>query len=346
MAANRSTPSAADDAQRHPGYRAAQNGEFDLVSVGDLTLDAGGSIRNAAIGVVTLGTLNRHRDNAILVTTWYSGSHAPYVRNYIGAGRALDPSRYFIVIANQLGNGFSTSSIDPDRDSPLPALSISDDVIAQERLVRDGFGIDRLALVVGASMGAMQAYEWGARFPQSVERIAAVAGTAAPRPSADILIAAIAEALEPREQDDATAALRRHAQLWALFGYSRAFWNESGWRELGFESAEEFLENSFRPLMLSRSATVLSDLLGKWSRAGRHADGGAIALESIEARTRVIPISSDAIFTADDCRHDADRIPGARLETIETGLGHLAIQGAGPSYARAFDRIVGELLAH
>jgi len=52
----------------------------------------------------------------------------------------------------------------------FPTLSIGDDVRAQERLLRERFGIGELALVVGGSMGAQQVYEWAVRFPDKVRR--------------------------------------------------------------------------------------------------------------------------------------------------------------------------------
>ena len=334
-----------DDATRHPGYRVSDHGPSVRIGIGDLDLDAGGSLRGAEIGVVTLGELNPRRDNAVLLTTWYSGSHAPYVRNYVGAGRAIDPARHFVIIANQLGNGFSTSSIDPDREeASLPALSIADDVVAQERVVRGEFGIERLALVLGCSMGAMQAYEWAVRFPNTVARIAAVAGTATPTPYAEIIIRSLLSSLDRGPDGDVASALLRHADLWALFGYTDDFWNRDGWRELGFASAAEFRETSYLPLMTSRSIPVLRDLAGKWARAGRYRDGSAIQLEAISASAAVIPVSSDLVFPPADCRLDAQRIPGAHVSVIDSSIGHLGILGLSATYRDQFDRVVGELL--
>jgi homoserine O-acetyltransferase len=53
-----------------------------------------------------------------------------------------------------------------------------DDVVAQERLLREHFGIETLQLAVGGSMGAQQTYEWAVRFPDKVLRAAPIAGTA------------------------------------------------------------------------------------------------------------------------------------------------------------------------
>jgi homoserine acetyltransferase len=51
-----------------------------------------------------------------------------------------------------------------------------DDVVAQERLLREHVGIERLALVTGGSMGAQQTYERAVRFPGKVLPAAPIAG--------------------------------------------------------------------------------------------------------------------------------------------------------------------------
>jgi len=90
----------------------------------------------------------------------------------------LDPARWFVVIANMLGNGLSTSpSHLPDAAVPF-AVSHFDNVAAQDRLLRERFGIESLALVYGWSMGAQQAYHWAALFGDVVERIVVNCGSA------------------------------------------------------------------------------------------------------------------------------------------------------------------------
>ena len=98
-----------------------------------------------------------------------------------GEGRPLDPDKYFIIIVNQIGNGLSTS---PHNTPPpagmgnFPHVRIGDDVRAQHKLITEKFGLARLALVVGGSMGAQQTYEWAVRYPDMVKRAAPIAGTA------------------------------------------------------------------------------------------------------------------------------------------------------------------------
>jgi len=90
---------------------------------------------------------------------------------YIGSDHALDPERYFIVCVNQIGSGLSTSPHNSDGElamSKFPSVRIGDDVVAQERLLSEHFGIETFELVV----------EWAVRFPDKVRRAAPIAGTA------------------------------------------------------------------------------------------------------------------------------------------------------------------------
>ena len=119
----------------------------------------GSTLPDLRLAVATYGTLNEAKDNAILIPTWFAGTHQTWELVYIGSGRALDPDRWFIMVVNQIGNGLSTSPHTAGGGvamSRFPHVTIGDDVRAQEQLLRQVFGIDRLALVVGGSMGAQQ----------------------------------------------------------------------------------------------------------------------------------------------------------------------------------------------
>ncbi len=162
-------------------YSQENHGPFELHDIGNFELEEGGTLRGCKLAYTTFGTLNERKDNAILIPTWYSGTSKIMEQVYIGQGRALDPDRYFIIVVNQIGNGLSTSP----HNTPAPAgmgnfphVRIGDDVRAQHKLLTEKFGIERVALVVGGSMGAQQTYEWAVRYPDMVERAAPIAGTA------------------------------------------------------------------------------------------------------------------------------------------------------------------------
>lgn len=169
--------------------------EFTLPSYTTL---GGKIIRNVRIGYETYGRLNAQRDNAILIAHYFSGtSHAAgkyraddaaagYWDAIIGAGKAIDTDKYFVISSDTLvnistkdPNTISTgpASINPDTGKPhgmrFPIVTIRDFVNAQKALI-DSFGIKKLHAVAGPSMGSMQAMEWGAAFPDMVERVVAV----------------------------------------------------------------------------------------------------------------------------------------------------------------------------
>ena len=133
-------------------YTPEVHGHYDLFNVGDLALEEGGTIPDLHLAYCTHGELNAAKDNAILVTTWYSGTQEIWNRVYIGPEHALNPEKYFIVVINQIGNGLSTSphnAPDAISMSKFPHVRIGDDVVAQERLLREKFGIEQLQLVTG-----------------------------------------------------------------------------------------------------------------------------------------------------------------------------------------------------
>jgi homoserine O-acetyltransferase/O-succinyltransferase len=115
------------------------------------------------------GTLSPKRNNVIVYPTSYSAQH-PDLEWLIGPDGVLDPTRWFIVIADMFGNGLSSS---PSNTADYPSLvTILDNVQTQRRALREVFGIERVACVYGWSMGALQAYHWAALFPDAVDRIA------------------------------------------------------------------------------------------------------------------------------------------------------------------------------
>ena len=90
-------------------YCQAVHGPYEATSIGDLALEHGGTLPDCVLAYTIFGTLNEARDNAILVTTWFSGTSKIMEQAYIGPGRALDPDKYFIVVVNQIGSGLSSS---------------------------------------------------------------------------------------------------------------------------------------------------------------------------------------------------------------------------------------------
>jgi homoserine O-acetyltransferase/O-succinyltransferase len=145
----------------------------------DFSLQCGAVLPTATIVYKTYGKLNSDRSNVILYPTSYGAQHTD-LEWLIRPDSILDPSQYYIIIANMFGNGLSTS---PSNESACHLAESGfyfthlDNVRAQKKLL-DKLGIEKLALVYGWSMGAQQAYHWGVFYPDKVERIAALCGKA------------------------------------------------------------------------------------------------------------------------------------------------------------------------
>lgn len=343
-------------------YTSEFHGDFELIDIGKLDLEEGGSIQNCKLAVTTFGTLNEARDNAILIPTWYSGTHQIWRTNYIGPEHALNPEKYFIVCINQIGNGLSTSPHNTDDDSismsRFPRVRIGDDVVAQERLLREHFGIERLALVVGGSMGAQQTYEWAVRFPDKIERAAPIAGTAQNTPHSFLLAEAISEQLrsdpgwnngEYNSNLDVEDGLKRQAHIWAIMGFSTEFWKQEVWRGIDFESRDAFIEGFLEPYFTAMDPNDLLTMARKWQRAdvARHTNGDlSAALGRITAKTYVMPIDEDMFFPPRDCQAEADLIPNAEMHVIEDVLGHLGLFDVNPAFMPQVDKLLNKLLQH
>lgn len=346
----------------NPFYSPEYHGEYELISIGRLDLEEGGSIPDCQLAVATFGELNTAKDNAILITTWYSGTHQIWREVYIGPEHALNPEQYFIVAIDQIGSGLSTSPHNAggaNADlamSNFPRVRIGDDVVAQERLLREHFGIEQLELVVGGSMGAQQTYEWAVRFPDKVLRAAPIAGTAQNTPHNFLIGETMKEAItsdpgwsggEYKANADVVEGIKHQAHIWAVVGFSTEFWKQEGWRALEFESREEFLEGFLEPYFTVMDPNDLLTQAWKWQHGdvARHTGGDlAAALGRVTAKTFVMPVDEDFLFPVRDCSPEQQLIKDSELRVVEDVLGHLALFGVASTYMSQVDQHLGELL--
>jgi homoserine O-acetyltransferase/O-succinyltransferase len=168
---------------RHP---ALQLGWIDrphqTLELGDFALESGEVIRDFDISYVTHGTRALADDNVILVLTAIGSIHHR-LDFLIGPGRPLDTERHFIICADAIGNGMTTSPSNSrtQPDLEFPRFTIRDMVASQRKLL-DALGIKQLAAVVGASMGGMQALQWGVSDPLRMRGIVALVPMARTRP--------------------------------------------------------------------------------------------------------------------------------------------------------------------
>ena len=267
-------------------------------------------------------------------------------------------------MVNQIGNGLSTSPHNTDGEiamSSFPHVRIGDDVRAQEQLLREVFGIEQLALVVGGSMGAQQTWEWAVRFPEKVQRAAMIAGTAQNTPHDFLFTQTLMDAItsdpgwnggEYAAAADVGEGLRRHADIWAVMGLSTEFWRSEFWRnvelpDVSWDTFEEFRDNFLRPTFAAMDPNALLAMAWKWQRGdvARNAGGDlAAALGRITAKTFVMPIDEDMFFPPRDCAREQELVPGSELRTLHSIAGHFGLFGFEESYLAEVDDNLRELL--
>lgn len=82
--------------------------DYEIYELGNVELQSGEILLAAKLAYATYGTFNVNRDNIILFSTHYTGTHRSNAV-IIGAERRLDPNQYFIIVPNMFGNGLSSS---------------------------------------------------------------------------------------------------------------------------------------------------------------------------------------------------------------------------------------------
>ncbi|KAK9461977.1 Alpha/Beta hydrolase protein [Lipomyces oligophaga] len=187
------------DSGPEPTYSRNITGYEVFHSSEPLRLDNGGILLEYDIAYETWGTLNADRSNAVLLHTGLSASShahstaknpAPgWWEKFIGPGCAVDTDKFFVICTNVIGGCYGSSgpsSVDPSDGqryaTRFPILTIDDMTRAQQRLIQQQLGIQKLHASVGASMGGMQSLSYGAQFTESVGRIVSISGCARSHP--------------------------------------------------------------------------------------------------------------------------------------------------------------------
>ena len=347
-----------------------------------LPMKRGGALHGARMAYDSWGTLSPARDNAVLILTGLSpDAHAAanesnpepgWWESMVGPGKAIDSERWFVLCVNALGSckgSTGPASVDPATDQPyritFPELSIEDGADAAAAVVR-ALGIERLACVIGNSMGAMTALALLARHPGIARSHINISGAARALPFSIAVRSLQREAirLDPQwnggNYDDATypvSGMRMARKLGVISYRSALEWDGRFGRvrlederddedPFGFEfQVESYLEGharrfvrSFDPncyLYLSRSMD--------WFDLGENHGGDVFAgLAAIRVeRALAIGVHTDILFPLQQQQQIADGLRAggadAHFLPLESPQGHDAflvdIDRFGPAVA-------------
>ena len=280
----------------------------------------------------TWGILNPAKDNAVLICHALTGtSHVTsgaadtspgWWEFLVGAGKPIDTTKYFVICINTLGGcsgSTGPSSINPETGQVygirFPQITIRDMVRSQKKLL-DRLQIERLHLIIGASMGGMQAMEWAALFPELVESIVPISapGRAYPqsiafrkaqrkaimndpdwrggyyygicKPEKGIELARMIGFITYRSEFEFARRFGRELSDQNLFDLSSRFEIESYLEHHGKKLAQWFDANTY--LYLSK-AMDLHDL-------GRGYSSYEHGIQKIQAKTCIVGVDSDMLF--------------------------------------------------
>lgn len=322
-----------------------------LFPLGDVRLDCGAVLHGAALAFRSYGILAPAGDNAILLPCYYTGTSASYAP-WIGPGRALDPTRHFIVATDIFAGGRSTSpshAATPAARAAFPAVSIADNVRAQHVLAT-ALGIRRFALVAGWSMGALQAWQWAAAHPDMVAAILPVCGAARCWPGNRAFLEGVRAALtaDPAWMGGAyetppERGLRAFGRAYAPWAFSARFFRDELWRRQGHASLDALLV-AWEEDHLTHDAADLLALLDTWATADLAPDWRS-ALARVTARAIVMPCDTDRYFTLEENGLEAALVPNAELRPLRSPMGHSAgAPGRWPEETAFVEAAIAELL--
>jgi homoserine O-acetyltransferase len=166
---------AAARAQSGPQPRVGIEGDFVMR---DFRFADGAVLPELRIHYTTLGRPRRDAAgtvrNAVLVLHGTTGSGRGFLSpafagELFGPGQPLDTAAHYVILPDGIGTGWSSKPSDGLR-ARFPRYGYEDMVTAQHRLVTEGLRVEHLLLVMGTSMGGMQTWMWGVRYPTSWTR--------------------------------------------------------------------------------------------------------------------------------------------------------------------------------
>ena len=302
-------------------------------------LQSGEILKNAFLLVDVNGELNQSKSNAIIFATCFAGSHKFNQMAY-GINRALNPLKYCIITPNLFCSGYSSSpsNTNSPQDGPrFPSVTYYDNINAQDKLISEHFGITNPLMYLGFSMGAQQAFHWGALHGEKTGGIIPLCGTAKTTTQNWITLEGCKLALQSDvNYDNGNYSSPPKKGLKAFSrNYTSTLFDKEGYEEGlhlnlfdGFEDTESYL-NFMDSFFGSIDANDLLGMLNTWQMGdiGKHEkfnNNTKKALANINCPALVMPSSTDLSFPARNNIPEVKEMPNAELKVINTKHGHLA----------------------
>lgn len=309
----------------------------------NFSLESGTVLPGLRIAYDTYGQLNAAKDNVVWVchALTASSNAADWWKGLIGEGCLINPEKYFIVCANMPGSCYGSTgpvSINPQTNQPyyssFPLVTIRD-MVSAFILLRKHLGIDKIALLMGGSMGGYQVLEWTVMEKEVIEKQFLIATS--PSESAWGVAVHTAQRLAIEADHSwldhsATAGAKglKAARAIGMLTYRNYNTFQEKQTDPDPEKTDHFKASSYLNYqgdkLVKRFNAFSYWLLTKAMDShhlGRGRGGDLIkVLQSIQQPTFIMGIRSDILCPPDEQRFMAEHIPNAKLIEIDSAFGH------------------------
>lgn len=304
----------------------------------DFQLESGESLEGIRIAYQTWGELNPKKNNVIWVCHALTGNADVFDwwGGLFGENKYFNPKDYFIVCANVLGSHYgSTGPLSVKRNGKkfyhsFPDITTLDMVNAHE-ILRNKLGIEKINLLIGASLGGQQAVQWSVAFPEVVDQLALIATNAKHSPYGIAFnetqrMAIKSDNTFKYSYDDAGKAGLKAARAIAMLSYRSASGYEATQSEDSNEKIGDFKASSYQRYQGEKFAKrfnafsyiSLSKTMDSHNVFRNHSD----ALNRIKARTICIGITTDLLFPTTEQQFLNENIKDSVYAEIESEFGH------------------------
>ncbi|MDQ1772131.1 homoserine O-acetyltransferase [Labilibaculum sp. A4] len=307
-----------------------------------LQLESGECLKELELTYHTYGEYDPQRNNVIWVChaltansdvfDWWEG--------LFGENDFFNPKDYFIVCDNTLASCYGSTgplSKNPDNGQAyyhdFPQLTVRDLVGAHE-ILRKHLKIERIHMMIGSSLGGMQAMEWAYLLNGKLDNLVILASNAKHSPWGIAFNESQRMAIEvdptwKESNDEAGLNGMRVARSIALLSYRTYSTYDHSQQENEEGKTDHYRASSYQRYQgekLARRFNAysywhLSKIMDSHD-IGRGRNGLVSALNEIKSRTLVIGVNSDQIFPIQEQRFIADNIPNAEFLEINSIYGH------------------------
>jgi homoserine O-acetyltransferase len=330
--------------------------EHQIASLGNFRFESGETIDELKLSYVTYGKLNAARDNAVLSLQHFTGDHHDN-EFLIGAGKAFDPEKYFVIATDFLANAklrqdLTTGPTNSGLKMRFPRITARDWVNADTKLVKEYLGINHVVAAFGGSIGGNNAFQLAVSHPDFVSAIVPIAASPQTNPQARMVLRHVRDviALDPGwysgmyDVNPVTGLKVALMELVPWIAYPQYM------DALKTSEKLKNYEATWEGRWSGLDARDIFYQLEGWSEFNIGDTPGfngdvKTALAAIKAKALLIGVKEDQLFRSEELRFAKSIIRDAAYLELSSSTGHLASIGADPKFNETINSEIAKFLA-